>query len=173
MNRVTDERRPSFDPERIFRTLERHAVRYVLIGGWAGKLMGSPTLTTDVDICFARDDANLERLASALLELRPHLRGAPGDLPFRVDARTLRAGDHFTLATDAGDLDLLGTPAGVASFAALERASTRLDLDGLVIRVAAIDDLIAMKRAAGRPKDLIELEVLGALREEMDEDSRR
>jgi hypothetical protein len=169
---VIDDLRRTFDPERILRTLHRHGVRYVLIGGWAAKLLGSPTLTTDIDICYARDDTNLDRLADALEELHPHLRGGPVELPFRPDTRTLRAGDHFTLATDAGDLDLLGSPAGVSSFDALARASSMLDLDGVPVAVAAIDDLIAMKRAAGRRKDLIELEVLGALREEMDKAER-
>lgn len=159
---------PSFDPERIIRTLHHRGVRFVLIGGWAAKLLGSPTLTADVDISYARDAANLERLAHALLELGARLRGAPARLPFRPDARTIRAGDHFTLATDAGDLDLLGSPAGVKSFDELERAALTLDLDGISVRVAAIDDLIRMKRAAGRPKDLIELEVLGALRDEIE-----
>ena len=45
--------------------------------------------------------------------------------------------------------------------------SQEVDLGGFTIRVASIDDLIRMKRAAGRPKDLIEVEVLGALRDEI------
>ncbi|HWC32494.1 MAG TPA: hypothetical protein VG709_05135, partial [Actinomycetota bacterium] len=53
-------------------------------------------------------------------------------------------------------------------FEQLERAADDVDLDGFSVRVASIDDLIRMKRAAGRPKDLIEVEVLGALRDEID-----
>jgi len=89
-------------------------------------------------------------------------------LPFRLDARTLAAGGNFTFTTDAGDLDILTEPAGAPDYEALERTAQPMDLGGSQILVASIDDLIAMKRAAGRPKDRIELEVLGALREEME-----
>jgi hypothetical protein len=81
---------------------------------------------------------------------------------------TLRAGDHFTFTTTAGSLDCLGTPAGTQGFADLEASATDEDLGRLVVRVASLDDLIRMKRAAGRPKDLIEVEWLSALRDELD-----
>ncbi len=157
-----------FDPERIFETLRRHEVRYVLIGGWAARLLGSPTVTVDIDIAYARDPENLERLAQALRDLGARLRGVDGTLPFRIDARTLAAGANFTFTTDAGDLDILAEPAGAPDYEALERTAQPMDLAGSRILVASIDDLIAMKRAAGRPKDRIELEVLGALREEIE-----
>lgn len=158
----------AFDPERLLRSLVDHDVRFVLIGGWAAKLQGSPTVTADIDICYARDAPNLERLAVALSELDVRLRGVADAVPFRLDARSLRAGDVFTLTTSAGDLDLLGSPAGAGPFEALEANADELDLDALTVRVASLDDLISMKRAAGRPKDLIEVEVLEALREEVD-----
>jgi hypothetical protein len=157
-----------FDPIRALATLNRHGVRYVVIGGFAGKLRGSTILTVDVDVCYARDPANLASLAAALGELHATLRGAPEGLPFRLDAKTLANGDAFTFVTDAGDLDVLGTPAGVSGFDELARNATDLDLDDLVVRVAAIDDLIRMKRASARPRDLAHLEVLMALRDEID-----
>ena len=138
-----------------------------MIGGFAGRLHGSPTVTNDLDICYARDLDNLERLAVALRELRATLRGAPS-VPFRLEAKTFAAGDHFTFETEAGNLDVLGAPAGVRAMEDLERTAVPMDLDGVAVRVASIDDLIRMKQAAGRPKDLIEAEVLGALRDEMD-----
>ena len=67
---------PAFDPLMALRTLLDHDVRFVLIGGFAGALRGSPVITGDVDICCAREDANLERLAEALRALGAHLRGA-------------------------------------------------------------------------------------------------
>jgi hypothetical protein len=139
-----------------------------VIGGIAARLLGSPTVTADLDICYARDAETLERLARVLTRLDARLRGAPEGLPFRPDARTLAAGDQFTLTTSAGDLDLLGTPAGVAGYEELARTAERLDLDGIEVLVASVDDLIRMKRAVGRPKDLVELEILGALRDELD-----
>ncbi|MDQ3448681.1 MAG: nucleotidyl transferase AbiEii/AbiGii toxin family protein [Chloroflexota bacterium] len=157
-----------FDPGRIFETLRRHQVRYVLIGGWAARLLGSPTVTVDIDITYARDPQNLERLAQALRELGASLRGAAQILPFRLDARTLALGANFTFTTDAGDLDILAEPAGAPDYEALERTAQPMELGDFQILVASVDDLIAMKRAAGRPKDRIELVVLGALREEME-----
>ena len=159
----------AFDPLHLVETLNAHGVRYVVIGGIAARLLGSPTVTRDLDICYARDADNLVALASALKELHPQLRGADPGLPFRPDARTLRAGDTFTLETDAGDLDVMRTPAGTDGYSDLVRSATRLDLGGVEVLVAAVDDLIRMKRAAGRPKDLIEVEVLGALRDELGE----
>jgi hypothetical protein len=162
-----------FDPLRALRALTNRGVRFVLIGGFGGRLHGSPTVTNDLDLCYARDRENLEALASALIELGARLRGAPSDLPFQMDAKTLEMGDHFTFVTRAGNLDILGTPSGVKGFDELDRTAVEMDLDGLRVRVASIDDLIRMKQAAGRPKDLIEVEVLGALREEIDESERR
>jgi hypothetical protein len=158
-----------FDPLRLFEMLTRHKVRFVVVGGIAGRLLGSPTVTRDLDICYARDAANLRALAAVLAELHAQLRDVEPGLPFHPDARTLKAGDAFTLQTDAGDLDLLGTPAGTDGYADLARSATLTDLGGVHVLVAAVDDLIRMKRAAGRPKDLIEVEVLGALRDEIGE----
>lgn len=157
-----------FDPEAVIRLLGRHGVRYVLIGGLAAVTHGAPLVTQDIDLCYARDDADLERLAAALREVHAYLREADRDLPFRLDARTLRAGDAFTLTTDVGWVDLLGTPAGTAGYEDLARTADTFELFGHRVLVASVDDLMRMKRAAGRPKDLLALEELGALREELD-----
>jgi hypothetical protein len=158
-----------FDPVHILRRLQAHGVQFVLIGGLAAKAHGSPTLTVDIDICYARDRDNLERLAAVLGEMGTVLRGASPDLPFHPDRRTLERGDSFTFTTDFGDFDILGTPSGTTGFAELDANAEDAELgEGLVVRVASLDDLIRMKRAAGRQKDRIELEILGALRDEID-----
>jgi hypothetical protein len=162
---------PAFDPLRALQALDVHGVRFIVIGAFAGRLLGSPTVTRDLDICYARDRANLEALAAALQDLHARLRGVVDDLPFRLDARSLAAGDAFTFITDAGDLDVMATPAGTAGYDELARTSEQTDLGGLHVRVASIDSLIRMKRAAGRPKDLIEVEILAALRDELDQAS--
>lgn len=158
----------AFDPLRLLQALDRHGVRFVVIGGIAGRLYGSPTVTRDLDICHARDAANHEALASTLRELHARLRGVAEEVPFRLDARSLRAGDSFTFETDAGDFDVLATPTGTSGYDELLRTAEELDLDGLKVRVASINALIQMKRAAGRRKDMVEVEILTAVREELD-----
>ena len=138
----------------------------MLIGGLAASLRGAPYMTGDVDICYAKDDENLERLARALRELGAQLRGpgVPEDLPFQIHPETFRLGDHFTFTTDAGKLDVMGVPSGTRGFADLEAAAEPLDVEEMTIRVASIDDLIAMKLAAGRTKDLAAAEELEAIK---------
>jgi hypothetical protein len=166
---LNDPRRTQLQPSAVLARLNRQGVRYVLIGGLAAALRGSPSVTQDVDVCYARDPDNLERLARALAEANAALRGAPEGIPFRLDARTLAAGDSFTFTTDDGPLDVIATPAGTAGYDDLAaNADTTLAFDEEFL-VASLDDLIRMKRAAGRPKDRIELEILGALRDEIDD----
>lgn len=166
---MSDERSP-FAPLDAIEALIGHRVTFVIIGGFAAQLLGSSLLTGDLDICCARDDENLHRLAKALRALRARLRGVREDVPFLLDAETLRAGDHFTFDTDAGALDCLGRPSGIpGGFEELERAAETLQIDAYRVKVASIDDLIRMKRAAGRSKDLRVVEELGALRDEIDE----
>lgn len=159
-----------FRPALAFDVLARHGVRYVLIGGLAGDALGAPLVTDDLDLCHDRADDNLAALASALQELHATLRGAPSDVPFRLDARTLKAGDSFTFDTDAGKLDILATPAGIRrGYAELAVNAVEMEvLDGVRTLVCCLEDLIRMKAAAGRPKDLLALEVLGALRDEVE-----
>lgn len=157
---------PAFDPLRILAALHSEGVDFIVVGGFAGNLQGSPSFTTDLDICYARNPANLQALAKVLVSLNARLRGVDREVPFRPDARSLKAGDSFTCMTDAGPFDILGTPSGTGGFEDLARTADPMPLDGRTTLVASIDDLIRMKRAAGRGKDLIEIEVLGALREE-------
>jgi hypothetical protein len=165
----------TFEPSEAFRTLNRHEVRYVLIGGLASEFLGSAIATNDIDICYERTPANMDRLAAALQDLHATLRvaGLEEDLPFVLDGRTLAAGDSFTFKSDAGDLDVLGTPSGTGGFKDLDVGATSYDLgEGLVVRVVALEDLIRMKEAAGRPKDQAHLHILTALRDEIDQADR-
>src|SRR5262245_20047100 len=158
----------AFDPLLALRTLIQHGVRFVVIGGIGARLHGAPTVTRDTDICHERSPENLDRLAETLADLDARLRGVDEDVPFILDAKTLRAGDHFTFVTSAGDLAIIGTPAGVEGFEELASHATAFEIEGSTVLVASIDDLIRMKRSAGRPKDLIEVEVLGAIRDEIE-----
>ncbi|MEY2474944.1 MAG: hypothetical protein QOG87_259 [Actinomycetota bacterium] len=158
----------AFDPVGVLWALADEGARHVMIGGMAATVHGSPTVTGDLDICPERSRANLDRLATVLQNLHARLRGEPADVPFLLDGATLVAGDSFTFTTDLGDVDVLGTPSGTGGYDDLRAGADEVVIDGLVVQVASLDDLMRMKRAAGRPKDRIELEVLGALRDERD-----
>lgn len=159
-----------FQPDEILRRLVDAGVRFVLVGGLAAQAHGSTSLTNDLDICYARDPANLEAIAGVLEDLAAVRRGLPTDAPRMpsLDARTLRAGSLFTLTTRFGSFDLLANPDPGFDYETLMAAAIPTQSGGIRVLAAGLDDLMAMKRAAGRPKDRIELEILGALREELD-----
>ena len=152
------------DIDRLLDALIDNDVAFVVIGGVAMVLRGSTRVTIDLDLCYERDQANLERLAIALAPHHPRLRGAPPELPFLWDARTLRSGLNFTLTTDRGDLDLFGEVPGVGTFAAALAGASPLTLAGKQVRVLDLDTLERSKRAAGRAKDLLDLAEIAEIR---------
>ena len=158
-----------FDPIGALRTLLAYKVDFVLIGGLAARLHGSPTVTDDLDVCHDRKPENLKRLAKALAEMEATLRLPDPDefVELPLDERLLAGIDNLTLNTEFGAFDLLARPAGTDGYEDLSRGAVTIKLErALSIAVASIDDLIRMKRASGRPKDLIEVEVLTAVQDE-------
>lgn len=145
------------DFQRLVDALAAGHVRYVIVGGVALVLQGSARTTRDLDICYARDGENLDAIAAALAPFRPTLRGAPRDLPFRLDGLTLRSGLNFTLESEAGDIDLLGELTGVGGYDQLAASADVMQLYGHPVRVMSLDALERAKRAAGRLKDLADL----------------
>jgi hypothetical protein len=143
-------------------------VEYVVIGGIAATIQGSTTITRDFDVCYSSDRPNLDRLASALRELDARLRGVDVEVPFQLDAAALRNGLSFTFKTKHGDFDCRGDPGGGFDYELLKRNADLVDVADAKVMVASLDDLITMKRAAGRNKDRIEVENLSALREVRD-----
>ena|SRR6266550_7090341 len=154
------------DFERILSGLRSADVSFVIVGGVAATVHGSARLTSDVDIVYERSRANIERLVEALAPLKPYLRGAPPDLPFRFDVETVRRGLNFTLTTDAGPLDVLGEITGVGDYDAVLAVSEDVSLFGSTYRCINLDSLIVSKRAAGRPKDLEAVAELELIRDE-------
>jgi hypothetical protein len=152
------------DFEGLLAALSDHKVDFVVIGGVALVVQGSARTTADLDICYSRDPENLKRLADALAARKPTLRGAPPDLPFRWDARTLSMGLNFTLETDLGWIDLLGEVTGVGSYAEVSAAANDMDLYGRRARVLGLDGLERAKKAAGRVKDLADLAEIREIR---------
>lgn len=124
----------TYSPRDALAVLVNHGVAFVVIGGVAAALRGSTWITEDLDICYARDRENLEGLADALVALHARLRGVDDEVPFLLDADTLHAGDTFTFDTDAGALDVLGTPAGTRGYDELAVSATEMDLGGFTGR---------------------------------------
>jgi len=146
--------------------LATHGVRYVTIGGIAVQSYGHARTTLDVDVFAAADEDNLKRLARALRDLDARLYGVDAELlgidP--TDPRHLATGANFTLVSNAGRVDVFidsqyltgGTP-----WEEVNNRSVIIDLpDGTAIPVAGLDDLIQMKRLAGRPRDLDDIAAL-------------
>jgi hypothetical protein len=150
------------DVRALAEALAREEVRYVLVGGMASVFHGGSQVTVDADLAIAFDEENRSRLVRALAPLHPRpMRGAPG---WVWDEKAIRA-PWTVLLTDAGRVDLLVRLPGVESFDALHKRAVVTAFDGVPLRVADLDDLIEMKRAAGRTKDQPALEELLALRE--------
>lgn len=133
-------------------------VDFVLIGGQAGIAQGSTYPSYDLDVVYARDRDNIARLVAALGEIEVRLRGAPPDLPFQLDTRAIENGANFTFETRYGDFDVLADVAGMRSYEDLKSGSVEREVFGHLVRVASIDHLIAMKKAAGRTKDKLMVE---------------
>ncbi len=155
----------SYQPAGLLRALVDGLVDFVIIGGVAVVLQALPRFTRDLDIAYALDRENLDRLGVVLVSLRARLRGIDDDLPFVPDGRTLRTVQILTLTTDLGELDLLGSPDGAPEYHILRDRAETMELADRSVRVASIEDLLAMKRAAGRPQDLIDIDGLEAARE--------
>jgi predicted nucleotidyltransferase len=155
---------PDFDPRRILRKLTEAGVEFVVIGGIAVVLSGYGRATRDLDIMFADDPANLEALGRVLTDLDARLRGVEDDVPFVADARTLAGIQLLTLETSLGWLDVHKQVPGVVSFPRLRRRAERVTIDDFAVLVAGVDDLLAMKRAAGRPQDQIDAAALKAIK---------
>jgi predicted nucleotidyltransferase len=143
----------TFDPIPVLEALADSEVDFVVIGGVAGGAHGSAYPTYDVDVMYARDPENLERLAAVLRDWDATLRGAPADLPFVPDAKTLAAGGNFTFSTRLGPVDILAYPTGAPPYERVREGAATIDIGGRTVRVASLDHLIAMKEAAGRRKD--------------------
>lgn len=159
---------PSFQPQLILEVLARHRVRCVVIGAYAAVLAGAEVLTADIDITPATDDANLARLAAALGELHAAIRVGAGEppVPLPADPRLLARTEILNLVTDAGALDITVRPDGTTGYDDLRRNARAHGAAGdLYVTVAALEDVIRSKAAAGRAKDMAALPQLRAVLE--------
>lgn len=156
---------PVFDPERTIRVLAKHRVRYVMIGALAARLYGLNRLTADVDITPSTDVQNMERLASALRELRAKVFADdfPTGLDFDFTARTLAEKTIWNLVTSAGRIDIAFVPSGTKGYSDLSENAEQFEAFGVRVDVASLADIIRSKQAANRPRDRQDVAELRAL----------
>lgn len=156
---------PDYHPAALVQALVDGGVDFVIVGGVAVVLQAMPRFTKDLDICYATNEDNLDALGSVLVGLAARLRGVSEPVPFVPDVRTLRRTQMLCLTTPAGDIDLLVDPEGAPDYAILRKRASEMELSGRTVRIASIEDMLSMKRAAGRPQDLIDIESLEVARE--------
>jgi predicted nucleotidyltransferase len=154
------------DHQNLLRVLHDAEVQFVLIGGVAAILHGSARATFDVDVVYSRTRPNIQKLAACLASYRPYLRGAPLGLPFQFDETVIRNGLNFTLATSVGDLDLLGEVVGGGNYEQLLPKAIDIEAFGFHFKCVSLEQLIQLKRAAGRPKDMESIAELQSLLDE-------
>lgn len=152
--------------EPVVEIFDRHGVEYIVIGGMAAVLAGALRPTYDVDLCYRRTRENLVRLAAALKEMTPTLRGAPPDLPFTADERTLASGSNFTFDTSHGSLDLLGWVEPLGDFDAVSRFAHLVPFGDRRLHALTVEGLIRIKEHIRRDKDLAALAELRAIQRE-------
>jgi len=144
-----------FAPQDILAALDRHGVRYVLIGGLAAILYGAPHVTTDVDVVPEETKDNLARLSATLKELNARIRVAGEDagIPLDHSAESIARARIWNLVTDQGNLDITFVPSGTTGYGDLVRDAEAMNVRGVDVPVASLADVIRSKEAAGRERD--------------------
>lgn len=164
---------PGVDAERIVATLQSHAVRFVVVGGFAVELWDVAVQSTvDVDVTPEMSRENLTRLANALNELEAGLRvgGDKIEVPGGLTAELIEQISVLNLTTIAGPLDLTIVPSGTDGYPDLVGNATDLPYEDVMVPTASLVDVARSKEAAGRPKDLKTLPAIRAHIERMQRD---
>jgi hypothetical protein len=148
----------------ILKRLTDHGVDYVVVGGVAASLHGSPMGTLDVDVCTTFEEENLRKLIAALADLNPKQRMRPDKMRLPLNLDSLRGVRNLYLLTDLGVLDLMGELPGVGRLEDLAGRTELVHLPGFSCRVLDLDTLIKSKTFAGRPKDIENVQHLEVVR---------
>jgi transcriptional regulator with XRE-family HTH domain len=153
---------PVFDPRRMVLSLAEHGVDFVVVGGVAVQTHGHGRSTRDLDVVPRPDLINLSRLGEALASLGARLRRASGPVDV-TDPQLLKRAALVPLTTVYGRLDLINvalTKGAPRSYEELRERAVETEIDGRTVAVAGLDDLIRMKRAAGRDVDVQDIGAL-------------
>jgi predicted nucleotidyltransferase len=162
-----------FDPQAILRVLAEHGVEFMVIGGVAVQTHGYMRPTRDLDIIPRPDLVNVSRLGEALAELgsRLHRTRQPVDI---TDPHILRRAALVPLVTTYGRLDVMNiesTAGRLGRYSELRERAIEVDLGTIRVAVMGFDDLIRMKKAAGREQDRIDIGAMTALDEDIARES--
>lgn len=164
----------SFSPVELLRVLVEHQVDFILIGGLGAVVHGSPYATVDVDIVPRRERANLDLLSNALRALGARVYvSSTRTLQFEHDGASLSDATVWNLATTLGGLDITFAPAGTTGYSDLAERARGIDIGGVVVTVAALEDIVRSKEAANREKDKVVLPALRRLLERAGEEPAR
>lgn len=158
----------ALDPLPLLRFLHERGVEHIIIGGVAVSAHGFVRPSKDLDIVPDPSVENLSRLAAALAELNAKNAEAgdfdDGEFPFDpTSVEDLSQGGNFRLVTDRGELDILQWIAGIDAddpYSELAAQAVEGTPENVPIRVCGLAHLRAMKQAAGRPRDLDDLQYL-------------
>lgn len=150
---------PSFD--QLLVRLVHTDVRFVVIGGLALGSWGVVRGTKDCDIVPDPAPENLDSLAQVATEIGGHVQLGESLLGSeRSIAALLRNGERALIATRLGDLDVIQGLEGVPPYKELRAKAIDVEMEGVTIAICALEHLRAMKHAAGRPRDLVDLDDL-------------
>lgn len=154
--RLVTEPETPLDAERILRALAEHRVEYVLIGGLAVQTHGHVRTTNDADLIPAPEPTNLERLAAALRSLDARVLNA-GEEDTEIDAKMLPRATIWQFVSRDGGIDVMHEVPGGRPYEELSEDAMHVQLGDIDVPVVALDDLIRMKLARGRPVDLADV----------------
>lgn len=161
----------ALDPVPLLRHLSEHQVKHIIVGGFAVIAHGHVRPSKDLDIVPEPTSENLERLIAALIDINANDAEVsdfdPSEIPMSVmRIEDLEQGGNFRLTTDLGDLNILQWAGGIESddlYDELESQAVSGEVEGVAVRVCGLHHLRAMKRAAGRPQDLEDINRLSAI----------
>ena len=157
----------------ILKRLNKHQVKYVLVGGMACVIHGSQVVTQDVDICTPFDLENLSGLCAALVDVHPRFRMTKDLQPLPQTPEELKDFKNLYLLTDLGQLDVLSEIAGIGKYPEVRQRAIQVDLAGMPVWVLDLDTLILAKKAMNTPKDRQVVIELSAIRERLQSEDKR
>lgn len=179
----------AYEPDRLLLILSEHGVDFIVIGGIAATAHGSRYMTDDVDVLFERSLENRQRLAKALHALAARLSTPPGiprpatqrntrwwqeqtqDALANIDAGFLSLWNSYHFETPFGPFDCMATVPGAPPYEEARQRANETPLEHCTIRIVDLDDLLAMKRATARPKDLATVTELLEIRRLLEQDA--